>query len=267
MLDIQHLDASKVKLEPTPFLFVCRFTACIPSNVDMKSIKDELQKQGVTIDEFFLRLKSTSKDVGWDLRDMCTALTIWRRNRSSNEFDVQLYLVPHSTPNTEDVSDREEIILPTPAKVFTQPTTFPTSHSREFETSQTPTKKPEPTRGAKRRLQRKVSSRPKIRSDVERESVTRRQSKDIHVDKDRDPKRIRTTLPPPQSEEESLPMSHIQLIYLREDNHDVDVEIKYEREELSPGIDDDLQMELQYADMKREVEMEAEMESNHPATW
>lgn len=111
MLDIQHLDPNKVKLEPISFLLVCRLAACIPSNVDMEIIKEELRKQGVETDEYLLRLKGTSKGVGWNPRDMCTALAIWRRNRLTDEFDVPLLLFPRSASNTGVVSDRQKTVV------------------------------------------------------------------------------------------------------------------------------------------------------------
>lgn len=107
-LDIQYADCTEDLLEPIPFLFICRSMECIPGNIRIDLIEAELQKQEVITDDYFLRLKGSSQVFDWNLKDMCMALTIWRRSRSGNAFDVSLLLVPRGLPDIDVDVDLEE---------------------------------------------------------------------------------------------------------------------------------------------------------------
>lgn len=239
MLDIQYQDSTKVNLESIPFLLVCRSMARIPSNVEMNAVKEELQKQGVVAEAFLLRLKGTSKDVGWNLRDMCTMLTIWRRNRSENEFDVPLQLVPCSSANTEHVADQEEIIVSDPvrSRMLTDQATSLQSPNRNIERSKSHRMKPMSAQ-SRRNLKRKTLSQHVPQRGDGNSLVTRCLSKDFHVDRERSPKRVKTMLPLLVSDDEILQTSISQPILIHGDNHDDSTEVKREREELLSDLDE-----------------------------
>lgn len=66
----------------------------------MDIVKNDLRIQNVHTDDFILRLRGSQKDFGWELRDMCLALTMWCRSRADDEFDAPLLLVPRDAQSS-----------------------------------------------------------------------------------------------------------------------------------------------------------------------
>lgn len=99
MLDIQHDDQTKGALNLLPFSFICGSQPCHPGNIQIGTIKKELQEQNVTAEDYILRLKGSAETLSWDLRSMCLALTIWHRKRSDSELDVPFLLISRDARN------------------------------------------------------------------------------------------------------------------------------------------------------------------------
>lgn len=107
ILDIQHLDQMKAKLNRLAFTFICGPHPCVPSNIQMDIIKEKLRVQGVNADHFDFQLKGFADRLSWELSDMCVALTLWCRTRSELDFDVPLLLVPRESQlsNTQNIQE------------------------------------------------------------------------------------------------------------------------------------------------------------------
>lgn len=111
LLDITHLDQTKPKPKHLAFTFICGSNSCAPGNIQMELIKKALRTQNLSADDFSLRLKGSQEELSWELSDLCVALTLWCRNRSHNELNVPLQLVPRDDRDTDVEMHQDESIL------------------------------------------------------------------------------------------------------------------------------------------------------------